>query len=118
MRNFAICDGVYYLFQRGNRGKSTAVHLDEVAQWLAECCKKYKVWGLVTAQENQDENTRGGEGIRLACDQLYRICKKDESVVEAWVEMMETRYTRWQNAGDELNPSLIMHDNGTHYEQL
>ena len=100
------------------RGQSTSEHLDAVAQWLAECCKKYKVWGLVTAQENQDENTRGGEGIRLACDQLYRICKKDECSPEAWIEMMETRYTRWKNVGGEFDPSLIMHDNGTHYEQL
>ena len=100
------------------RGKSTAEHLDEVAQWLAECCKKYQVWGLVTAQENQDENTRGGEGIRLACDQIYRICKSDECSPEAWLEMMETRYTRWENVGDEHHPSLLMSDKGTHYDTI
>ncbi len=101
-----------------DRGKSTAEHLDEVAQWLAECCKKHQIWGLVTAQENQDENTRGGEGIRLACDQIYRICKRDESCTEAWLEMMETRYTRWQDVGSENSPSLLMSENGTHYHTI
>ena len=62
------------------KGMSTSEHLDAVAQWLAECCKRYRVWGLVTAQENQDDNTRGGEGIRLAVDQLYRLGSQTSEV--------------------------------------
>ena len=108
----------WQLVQGKRKGQSTAEHLDEVAQYLAEVCKKYSVWGVATAQENQDENTRGGEGLRLAVDQLYRICKKDVEDVEAWLEMMETRYTRWQNVGEENNPSLLMASGGTHYEAI
>ncbi|MEZ5691179.1 MAG: DnaB-like helicase N-terminal domain-containing protein [Rickettsiales bacterium] len=99
------------------KGLSTAEHLDELAQWLAEVVKKYGVWGLVTAQENQDGNTRGGEGLRLACDQLYRLTKAETDSPYAWLEMMETRYTRWQDVGSENNPALRIADGGTHYEQ-
>jgi replicative DNA helicase len=98
------------------KGQSTAEHQDNVAQWLAEIVKKYPVWGLVTAQENQDENTRGGEGIRLACDQLYRLCKRDESSSDAWLEMMETRYTKWHDAGSEMFPAMSLNDKFTHFE--
>ena len=100
------------------KGKSTAEHQDEVAQWLAETCKKYQVWGLVTAQENQDGNTRGGEGLRLACDQAYRINKKEVESPKAWMELMDTRYTGWNNVGDENSPAFGMSDNGTHYYEL
>jgi replicative DNA helicase len=104
----------------GGKGKSQSLteHLDNVAQWLAETVKKYPVWGLVTAQENQEENTRGGEGLRLAVDQLYRLNKNEVQDTYAWLEMMETRYTRWCDVGDKNNPRLGMHDNGTHFVEL
>ncbi len=99
------------------RSQSLAEHQDHVAQWLAEACKKHGIWGLVTAQENQDGNTRGGEGLRLACDQAYRLCKKDPSSEYAWMELMDTRYTAWNHVGDENNPRLIVSAKGTHFEQ-
>ncbi len=100
------------------KNMSTAEHLDAVAQWLAECCKKYSVWGLVTAQENQDENTRGGEGLRMAVDQLYRIGKSDVGSAYIWLDMMETRYTGWQGVGQEGQPALQLSPKFTHFEQM
>lgn len=99
-------------------GQSLASHYDEVADWLAETCKKYQVWCIVTAQENQQENTRGGEGIRLACDQLYRLCKSDVGSTQAWLEMMETRYTGWCGVGEEGRPALALSEKFTHFEQI
>jgi hypothetical protein len=71
----------------------------------------------VLAQENQDENTRGGEGLRLACNQLYHISKRDVSTTDAWLEMMETRYTPWTGVGKEHYPSLRLSEKGTHFEE-
>lgn len=98
--------------------QSKVDHLDDVAQWLAECCKKYNVWGLVTAQENQDDNTRGGEGLRLACDQCYRIGKENVGSAFAWMDMMETRYTGWQGVGSKDAPALNLSEKFTHFEEM
>ena len=104
---------------KGKKDRQSEVdHLDEVAQWLAEVCKKYGVWGLVTAQENQGENTRGGEGLRLACDQCYRIGKPDVGSAFAWLDMMETRYTGWQGVGSKDNPGLCLSKHFTHFEEV
>lgn len=104
---------------KGKKDRQSEVdHLDEVAQWLAETCKKYGVWGLVTAQENQGENTRGGEGLRLACDQCYRVGKKDASSAFAWLDMMETRYTEWKGVGSKDSPGLCLSEKFTHFEEV
>lgn len=99
------------------RGQSLSEHLDEVAQAIAELCAKYKIWAIVTAQENQDENTRGGEGLRLACDQMYRLVKEEETSDYAWLEMTDTRYTGWMDIGSKNSPALKL-INGTHFEQV
>lgn len=104
---------------KGKKDRQSEVdHLDDVAQWLAEVCKKYGVWGLVTAQENQGENTRGGEGLRLACDQCYRIGKENVGSAFAWLDMMETRYTGWQGVGSKDAPALALSEKFTHFEEV
>lgn len=102
---------------KGNR-QSTAEHLDEVAQWIADTSRRLGVFSITMAQINQEGNTRGGEGIRLAFDQIYQIHRPDLSLGYAWVEMMETRYTRWLNVGDEHNAGVFMDDKGPYYRQL
>lgn len=100
------------------KGQSTAEHLDEVAQWIANYCKKQGIWSIVMAQINQDGNTRGGEGLRLAFDQVYQINRKDISMPETWLEMMDTRYTRWFNVGSEAEPALLINDKGPYFEEV
>lgn len=104
----------------GGKGKSqsTAEHLDEVAQWIADICRKIGVWSITMAQINQEGNTRGGEGIRLAFDQLYQLHRPDLSQPDAWLEMMETRYTQWMNIGDEHNAGMLMRDHGQYFSEV
>jgi replicative DNA helicase len=99
------------------KNKSTSEHLDEIAQWLATVCRKYGIWGVVMAQINQDGNTRGSEGLRLAADQVYEIHRKDISAPCAWMEMMETRYTPWTNIGSDMEPGLFMNEKGPFFEE-
>lgn len=80
---------------------SEAYHLGVVAQWMAEVVRRLGIWCICMAQSNQDGNTRGGEGLRLAFDQVYQIhaIGDDPSSEYRWVEMMDTRYTKWRNIG-------------------
>jgi replicative DNA helicase len=89
------------------KGQSDSSHLDDVAQWIANYSRERGVWSIVMAQLNQDDNTRGSEGIRLAFDQVYRITapNNDPTISQRSLEMIETRYTEWANVdGLRINP--------------
>lgn len=105
-----------------DRQKSPVEHLDEVAQWLADFGRKHAVWVISMAQINQEGNTRGGEGIRLAFDQVYSIRGtnnpsnvEDISLPRRWLEMMDTRYTAWLNVGGPDSAGLYLHGNGPYF---
>jgi replicative DNA helicase len=102
--------------------QSTSEHLDNVAQWMAGFAKKHNIWGIVMAQLNQEGNTRGSEGMRLAFDQVYKLdrTKREPEGYEAgaWLEMLETRYTPWEDVGSSGYPALRMSQYGTHFEEI
>lgn len=102
------------------KGQSTAEHLDRVAQWIADFCRKHNLWSITMGQVNQEGNTRGGEGLRLAFDQVYEIKRPedDESDRIRWFEMMETRYTAWKNMGNVQNPDVIISQTGLVFEPI
>lgn len=101
-----------------SKNKNKAEHLDEVAQWLADFGRKHDLWAVIVAQINQEGNTRGGEGIRLACDQAYELHREDVSMPQAWLEMTETRYTKWQNIGSGAVPGFMLNERGPFYEEF
>lgn len=108
----------YWQLVGGKSGKqNTTEHLDEVAQWISNFSREHGLWSITMAQINQDGNTRNGEGMRLAFDQVYQIHREDMSQPDAWLEMMDTRYTAWMNVGEAVNPALLMHDNGPYFIQ-
>lgn len=100
------------------QGKSTSEHLDEVAQWIADFCRKNKLWALVMAQINQEGNTRGGEGMRLAFDQVYQIHREVINSPDVWFEMLDTRYTAWANIGEKGSPGFSMNNYGPYFEEI
>lgn len=106
----------WQLVEGQEKGQSEATHLGKVAQWLANYGRKYGVWNITMAQINQEGNTRGGEGLRLAYDQVFQIHREDISAPKAWVEMMDTRYTKWTNIGSEECPGLLMNAKGPYFE--
>ena len=57
---------------------------------------------------------RGGEGLRLACDQYYTL-NRDIGDEYAWLEMGESRYTMYEDVGDKNSPGLILKKNGPHF---
>lgn len=100
------------------RGQSRAEFLDEIAQWFAEFAKQENVAILMASQTNQEGNTRGSEGMRLAFDQVYQLhpCETQEGCL--WVEMMDTRYTPWNNLGDENKPAFKINPMGVFIEEI
>lgn len=100
------------------RGQSFAEHMDEVSQWLAEFCLQENVAGCVIAQMNQTGNVRGGEGLRLAFSQVYELKKCENLDNGYWLDMMDTRYTKWGTIGTEDSPGLTMDNAGPHFKEL
>lgn len=100
------------------KGQSRAEHIDEVSQWIAETAKKRDVWFLVLAQMNQEGNIRGGEGLRLAFDQVYEL-KRAETGDGAWLEMLDTRYTKWMEVGSAEQPAFMLEQKiGPHFREV
>jgi replicative DNA helicase len=114
----------YWQLVAGKGGRdSEAFHLGEVAQWIAEICRKLDMWALVAAQINQDGNTRGGEGMRLAFDQVYHLQPVGEdggdiTLPARWLEMMDTRYTQWANIGSPDMAGLMLNEKGLFFEEV
>ena len=113
----------YWQLVSGKDGKaSEAYHLGEVAQWIAEIGRKLGIWSLTAAQINQDGNTRGGEGMRLAFDQVYHLQPVGENggditLPGRWMELMDTRYTQWANIGSENMAGLMLNEKGLFFEE-
>jgi replicative DNA helicase len=100
--------------------QSDAAHLDAVAQWIADYSRKRGIWTIAMAQINQEGNTRGGEGLRLAFDQVYQLkaLEDDPSSSGRYLEMMDTRYTKWGNIGSENRDGYRFDEKGTYFEEM
>lgn len=107
----------WQLVQGGKAGQKTD-HLDEVAQWIAWACKRYSIWNITTSQVNKEGSPRGGEGLLNACDQAYMLHREDITKPEAWLEMMDSRYTTYMNVGKDTEPSLMLHGHGPYYREV
>jgi replicative DNA helicase len=93
---------------------SEEFHLRIVAQWLADTARKLGIWILIACQVNQEGNTRGGEGLKLACD-MYFTLHREKAESGAWLEMEESRFTAYCNVGAETMPGFWLHKIGPHF---
>lgn len=84
-------------------------HLDNVHQTLSELAVNTPQWILAAVQLNQTGGVRGGEGANQAASMVLHVHKvwanKHEpgqpKKYEAWMEMVDTRYTEERNIGDD-----------------
>jgi len=106
----------YWQLVDGKDGRETEeYHLRRVAQTLANIARNEGIFVLTAAQVNQDGNTRGGEGLKLACDQYYTL-HREKSSEHAWLEMEESRYTLYQNVGIKDLPGVVLSKHGPHFQ--
>lgn len=99
------------------RGDTEELHLRNVAQWLADTCRRERLFALVAAQVNQEGNTRGGEGLKLACDAYFTL-HREKQEPGAWLEMEESRYVMYGHVGSEQAPGLWMNPLGPWFEDI
>lgn len=96
------------------KNETEEFHLRSVAQWLADTCRRHGLWSLVAAQVNQEGNTRGGEGLKLACD-CYFTLHREKGETWAWMQMEESRYVRYQDVGSKAQPALKFVETGPYF---
>lgn len=102
------------LVEGKQKGETEEYHHRRVAQWLANVARDTGMWIATAAQLNQDDNTRGGEGLKLACDQYFMLNRpKDQP--GAWLEMQESRHTLYANVGSESMPGIWLRKSGPHF---
>jgi replicative DNA helicase len=112
---------VDYLQLVTGKGKDTEeAHLRNVAQWMADTARQTGLWFITAAQLNQEDNVRGGEGLKLAADQYYIIHRErneatGEWIDSAWLTMEQTRYTLYQSVGTQSRPALWLDKRGPHF---
>lgn len=108
------------LVQGQRKGQNKAEFLDDLAQWISEICRKRKIWALVLAQMNQEGNTRGGEGVRLAFDFSAEL-KRDQNGEGsgAWIQGLDSRWAPLMDAGSDTHPALILNKSvGPRFEEV
>ena len=108
---------VDYLQLIKGKSQNRTEHLEYVAQSLAEMVRKYQIWCIVAAQLNQENNTRGGEGMLLAFDMVFNL-NREKFKTAAYLEMTESRYTSYVNIGSKNNPGLKLETNGPFFSEI
>ena len=103
------------------RDESRTEFQDRVAQTIADTCRRLDIACFMLAQCNRDGETRWGDGLNFACDQLYSLHRNDPGI-EAALLMEFSRYTAYRSLGaiDEegnvTEAGLIFHKNGPWFE--
>jgi len=103
------------------KNKSTSEHLDDIAQWLSDYARRNNLLNITATQINQEGNTRGSEGIRLAYDMTMIVHVNEDAPrpdligLGRWIEMTDTRYTPFQDAGDENTPAIYLNPQGVFF---
>jgi replicative DNA helicase len=114
------CTGIivdYWQLITGKGGKETEEwHLRRVAQSLADLSRRLGMWILTAVQLNQEGNSRGGEGIKLACD-AYLSMHREPAQLGAYLELEDCRYAPVGSLGSEMVPGLILQPNGPYFEE-
>ena len=106
----------YLQLIRGENQNRTE-HLEYVATSLAGLVRQQQIWCIVAAQLNQENNTRGGEGMLLAFDMVFNL-HREKFKSEAYLEMTESRYTSYTNIGSKDKPGLKLEKNGPFFSQV
>lgn len=106
----------YLQLVTGRNPKDTiAQHQENVAQTIAELCKKLGIWALYSCQINREGEVRNGDGILMAIDWLYEIVRVSEESAptqEVYLKHVATRSGKPVDIGSNTYPSYEISANG------
>lgn len=124
-------DGVFIdylqLVTGQRKGENEASFHVRVAQSVAEAVKRWPhMWVATAVQLNREDEVRGSDGVRMACDMLLKMCTTEigggddgASQIEAWFEMEASRYTPFRDIGSEGRPAYRLNKKiGPFYEEI
>lgn len=107
------------------KGENESGFQVRVAQSVAEVVKRYpNMWIVTAVQLNRDDEIRGSDGVRMACDMLMKLSTVevndgDGTAIEAWMEMLASRFTPFLDIGCKDRPALrINRKIGPYYEEI
>ena len=91
------------------KGWNETQHLSAVAQWMADFARRAGIAILTAAQINRDGQTRGSDGLRLACDWYGHMHPAEPNEDrDRWIEGLDSRYTMRTNVGSHGAPALYV----------
>jgi len=99
------------------KGGNPVQHLEDVAQTIAEICKREDIWCLYSAQINREGTLRGGDGIIMAAEYVYELVVSEEEDCR-FMRHVATRESEPMNLGSKDRPYLRIAKTGTHMEEL
>jgi replicative DNA helicase len=112
----------YLQLMRGQeRQESRADFLERASYELVALCGRHDLWCVLLAQVNREGETRGGDGMNFAVDQLYTLYREDP-YPEAALKMELTRDTPYcsvgsvDDAGKVTAAGLRFNKHGPHFE--
>ena len=113
----------YQLVSGQQKHESQAQHLENVANWIHRVSKKHNIWCLLLVQANDEGKVLASRGLDRACDQKFMIQRPldeqgDPVGAVMWLKMKLSRYTKLCNLGSQTQPTLQIHQNGTHIVEL
>lgn len=105
----------YWQLIRGKpKGVSEDAHLREVANRLAEICRRENIWGIVTAQTDEHGRLRYSDGLYMAAA-LFVQMVREENDDTAYFVTAKSNYTRYADTGNESSPNMIFDMQGPHF---
>lgn len=99
----------WQLIGGAQKGQNETQHLSDVAQWLANFARRSNISVFTPAQINRNGETRGSDGLRLACDwygHMHPAGPNDAR--DRWIEGIDSRYTLRIDLGSEAQGGLYV----------
>lgn len=102
-----------------SKGETIAQHQENVAQSIAELCRKENIWCLYSCQIGRSGEIRNGDGIIMAADWVYEIVPidKQNENKKAYLKHIVGRSIANNDIGTESEPAYEL-INGTHFIEL
>lgn len=99
----------WQLVQGCPKGQSETQHLSTVAQWMADFARRAGIAIVTPAQINRNGETRGSDGLRLACDWYGHMHPAEQAGPrDRWIEALDSRYTLLADVGGANEPALFV----------
>lgn len=105
----------YWQLIRGReRGQSEEGHLRDVANKLAEICRRENLWMLVAVQLDDAGRPKISDAIVQAAALHLRLMRTENDTV-AHFRTEKSNYTRYADTGSSSTPGMIFRDEGPHF---